>query len=78
MQVADVQDREILEPLGQLGRTHHIFPDGDALGVLLRPPIKPGKLQRGPDHDRRGIPIFDVKKIEPAAKYPQLVIGFDP
>ena len=78
MQIADVQYRKIMEPVGQLARANDIFQDRDALRVLLRAPIKPGELQRRPNHDRSGVPVLDVKEIESAAEYPQLMIRLDP
>src|SRR5690242_3307052 len=78
MQIADVQYCKIVERFGQLARRNDIFPHRDALCVLLRAPIKPGELQRSSDHDRSGVPILDVKEIEPAAEYPLLMVRLNP
>ncbi|WP_425905611.1 hypothetical protein [Nitrobacter sp. TKz-YC02] len=77
MQIADVEDSEIVKCRGQIGESHAMVFDNDVVSISTRAAIKSSQFQRDSDDPRCCVPVFEIEEDQSLAEQLGLVLGFD-
>ena len=78
MHVADVEDREPVEQIGQGCEAQDGFLDLHARGVGAGAPVQPDRFEHAANELRRGVQIPGAERREPAAGHALFVVDFEP
>jgi hypothetical protein len=78
MKIANMKQRDAVEPLWQHLAVDVIVPNLDVLGILEAAPVQSQQLERCSNDRVHRIPVFNVKRVGPLSEDLSFVICLDP